>query len=115
MKILTIILGFICIVLSYSTTCAFDDRVTHPQLTDIAIKNSVLKNNYLSKNLGNEFSKDYESVINGRKVIEWLTKGSTDEDTPNCRAANHFHNPLLSWNERKRGQADRLLFQYLIF
>lgn len=54
----------------------------------------------MSQNLGTEFSKDYDSVIKGKKIIKWIMEGSTDEDSPMCRATNHFHNPLpMSFND----------------
>jgi hypothetical protein len=75
---------------------AYDDQVTHPALTELSVQQSVLKN-YLSQNLG--FSQDYDSVISGQKIIRWIMGGSTAEDHAMCRAANHFHNPLLPWGQ----------------
>ncbi|MDA8142265.1 MAG: hypothetical protein M0036_26765 [Desulfobacteraceae bacterium] len=33
------------------------------------------------------------TVVNGKRLFEWLTYGAKEEDNPACRASNHFHNP----------------------
>lgn len=86
----------ILIILNSNHVYSYDDVITHPALTDIAVSKSILQS-YLSKNLGTEFSNNYTSVIDGEQVIEILKRGSTEEDTPNCRAASHFLNPLKGW------------------
>lgn len=78
-------------------TSAFDNVTTHPKITEGAVKQSVLKR-FPYLHLSTAFSSNYDSLIRGRKIIDWLKQGSTDEDSPMCRASNHFHDPLLSWN-----------------
>ncbi len=92
--IFIVLIIFKCSLFSY----AYDDRITHPEITKNAVKSSKV-GNYLKQNLGNQFSSGTETIVNGIAVLDWLTKGSTDEDTPNCRASNHFHNPLLPWDQ----------------
>jgi len=94
----TIISLFVITVSFYSFAYAFDDKTTHPKITEKAAESSKL-GNYLIKNLGAEFSGGIETKVSGKLVIDWLAKGATDEDDPDCRASNHFHNPLLSWDQ----------------
>lgn len=37
------------------------------------------------------------SILSGNKIINLLRQGSTEEDSPICRASNHFHDPLKLW------------------
>jgi hypothetical protein len=94
-KILTALFLFVAL-LPYEAVLGYDDLTTHPDLTEIAVKNSILSNN-LSQKLGPEFAKNYESSINGKQVIEWIKDGSIAEDAEMCRRGNHFHDPLKSW------------------
>ncbi|MFA4829003.1 MAG: hypothetical protein WC855_13915, partial [Thermodesulfovibrionales bacterium] len=98
MKIKIIAVSLLFLILYHNGVNAYDDVNTHPLLTDTAVKKSVLKN-YLFQNIGEDFLKNYDTVINGRKILDWIKKGSTDEDSPMCRAANHFHDPLKTWND----------------
>lgn len=94
-------LAILFIVISwrfYQLSLGYDEARTHPDLTASAVKRSVLKN-YPSQNLG--LSKNYDSMINGKSIIERIMAGATDEDLPMCRASNHFHNPLLSWDQSR--------------
>lgn len=77
---------------------AYDDLVTHPALTENAVKKSIIvSESYLSNNLGDAFLKNENATIMGKKVYQLIKDGSTEEDTPNCRAASHFLNPLKGW------------------
>jgi len=90
---------------------AFDNEITHRILTGEAIENSKVKiNKYLEKNMNlpigvNTLLKGKLNLPNGAvKPVEWpikkwLMEGSFLEDVPNCRASNHFHNPLREWTE----------------
>jgi len=82
-----------------SLAFAYDNKKTHPSITKEAVGKSVESDLFLQEQLG--FVKGYrENFNNGhktRKIIEWLQDGSKEEDVPNCRAANHFHDPLKSW------------------
>ncbi len=100
------ILYCVVIILAGNTLSnAYDDRMTHPSLTQKTVSFSKLET-YLIRNFGEQYNKGSESFINGKKVIVWLTDGSTAEDhSPdiwNCRASTHFFNPLVAdW--RKAG------------
>ncbi|MSN27280.1 MAG: hypothetical protein GJV46_15620 [Geobacter sp.] len=79
---------------------AFNDKITHRQLTEKAIDNSEL-NTYI-KFVGYSSGKNKELEGKDRKgntqkytIGRWLQEGSEDEDSPTfCRASNHFHNPI---------------------
>ena len=98
-----------CILLLIRNGLAFNERITHPHITQNAIAVSNLPN-YLTSNLGIQEGIDRIVRFTGnnqngmaistqKKVYEWLMSGSTDEDNPMCRASNHFHNPLLPWSQ----------------
>jgi hypothetical protein len=75
---------------------AFNNEVTHPDLTDRAIRSSKLSD-YLKDTLN--FPKGAGTIIEDLTLEEWIERGSTLEDEPQCRASNHFHNPLEPWTE----------------
>ncbi|MCK9418016.1 MAG: hypothetical protein M0R70_01400 [Nitrospirae bacterium] len=94
--------GIICILLLIiyyaNSAIGFDNERTHRDLTAKAVDNfATNSNSYLKVILG--FTDGVSSVLNGNTILWWLTEGSFLEDTPNCRASNHFHNPLKPWNE----------------
>lgn len=80
---------------------SFDNKETHPNITDKSITNSNF-NDYLFQLL--RFSNGAKEIIGESKilfpakksVIEWLKSGSYEEDRPTCRASTHFHNPFLT-------------------
>ncbi len=82
----------------------YDEENTHPRMTESAIQSSKL-NNYLMQNLG--FSEGYNTpftkVLNSnsinKRILQWLSDGSKEEDAPLGRASNHFHNPLKPWDQ----------------
>ncbi|MBI5099604.1 MAG: hypothetical protein HZB30_10245, partial [Nitrospirae bacterium] len=97
-SIATITLIFILMAFNNQAT-AFDDGDTHPRITKNAVYVAMFEN-YLIQNLGlKEGLKTVFPYGGNKSVVEWLQKGSSDEDSPNCRASNHFHNPLLSWDQ----------------
>lgn len=75
---------------------AFDDQITHQDITRQAIENSDL-NTYIIGNLDSQGG--IETKLIGKSILNLLREGSKLEDTPVCRASNHFHNPLLSWEQ----------------
>jgi hypothetical protein len=79
---------------------AYDDKVTHPDITERALQVSQLEQ-YLINNLGfkDGFETKFPSVNPNDAIIDLISKGSTDEDTPMCRASNHFHDPTKSWDQ----------------
>lgn len=85
-----------CTLLFPAMIYAFDDKITHPDITDVAIYNSDIKT-YLLSYLG--FDKGTESKVKNGSISQWIRLGSELEDSPVCRASNHFHNPLLPWDE----------------
>jgi hypothetical protein len=89
---------FLSFMNSFRNVCAFEERNTHPKITEQAIQHSKI-GTFLIQNFGRDFQGGTESIIAGKSVMDWLTKGSTDEDHPLCRASNHFHNPRLPWNQ----------------
>jgi len=76
---------------------AFDNVRTHPEITKKAIENSYNLSSYLKKSLN--LPEESLPLVSFEKIImEWLMEGSYLEDEPNCRASNHFHNPIQSWD-----------------
>jgi len=83
---------------SYKNANAYDDQDTHPKITDSAIENSNI-NSYLINSLNYKDGIKTTFPSNSQTTIKiLLQKGSIAEDSPNCRASNHFHNPLKPWN-----------------
>ncbi len=86
----------------FKYVCAFEERHTHPKITEQAIQHSKI-GTFLIQYFGRDFQGGTESIMAGKSVMDWLTKGSTDEDSVVCRRANHFHNPLLPWEQSGMG------------
>lgn len=81
-----------------STCYGFDDEVTHRDITQKSIDISVMSGlNDSLKNIG--LANGTETIINSSPVWKWLKEGSKLEDSPTCRASNHFHNPLKPWDQ----------------
>jgi hypothetical protein len=99
---LFIAITLMCCISTVHYAYCFDDKKTHPELTKIAIKNSML-NSYLVNSLGlaggTEMKISPYLFPEDKSILEWLQKGSTDEDSPMCRASTHFHNPILTWDQ----------------
>jgi len=90
---------FLLIICVAKNTDAYDDEVTHPKITEQAINYSQIEQ-YIKNNLGFTGGLKTKFPSNSEKnIIYWLRKGSTAEDSPMCRASNHFHNPLLPWDQ----------------
>ncbi len=77
MRRIILIFGIISLVLTSQTVFAYDDKTTHPALTDEAVD---FYNLNFSQKLTNEEK-------------EWIIQGSILEDTP-PRWVNHFYDPL---------------------
>ncbi len=76
---------------------AYDDKDTHPRLTDRAARASNIEN-YLIQSLSWKDGFNTKLPSNSKdSIMDWLTKGSTDEDSPLCRSTNHFYDPLKDW------------------
>jgi hypothetical protein len=96
-----IALGLGLVLMIPGVSHGFDDKITHPQITRSAVRASIL-DSFLRNNLG--LSNGIQSQIRStsgttQNVGDWLDDGSTLEDSPPCRASNHFHNPLKPFTE----------------
>ena len=91
--------GIVLVICLSNNAFCFDDRLTHPDITEKAVSNSNL-GPYLKNNLELKDGIDTKFPSNSKDSVRILfKKGATDEDDPDCRASNHFHNPLLSWDQ----------------
>lgn len=91
-----LLLGIIVAILLLKIDCiAFDNKVTHISISKSAINKSSLDSYLVSLGLPSGIKTKY----NGIEISTFLQIGSDVEDEPNCRAANHFHNPLLPWDQ----------------
>ena len=90
----------ILLILTPSQASSWDDKRTHPALTEEAVKRATGFEGLLTYQLGFE---DADVILsNGqdsRPITEWLMEGSRLEDEPLCRAASHFHDPWKPWEE----------------
>lgn len=115
MKKIIVLIMFLSMLSNPCLVMSYDDKVTHPAVTEAAIKiSSLATGKYLSTNLGNIFSKDFDSDIDGLPVIKYFSMGSTEEDSPNCRAASHFLNPLRAWGEAGLSDTNETILGALI-
>ena len=100
------LISFIIFIL-FSNSDAYDNKTTHRDITKTAAL--PLQSNldtYLKRNLG--IPAGIDEKIRGKKIIDWFADGSEYEDDdnadsfsllPQCRAVNHFHDPLKSWDQ----------------
>ncbi|MEW6108583.1 MAG: hypothetical protein AB1632_05335 [Nitrospirota bacterium] len=95
----------------YKDILAWDDGVTHKDLSEFAAEDSILsenKGNYL-KNLGFDKGLMQELKWGEKKLFvkKWLAGGAKLEDASDplfpaygtTRSYNHFHNPLKPWEQ----------------
>lgn len=83
---------------------AWNEERTHPDISEIAARNTILNSNYL-KNFG--LAKGLDEILNDQKVFVWIRKGASLEDQSSplfpligtTRSLNHFHNPLKPFSE----------------
>ncbi len=91
--------AFGALVAGATVSDAFDDVDTHPRITGVSVGQSSLDatlKSELGLTQGVEIKlRSADGVL--RAAVDWLTVGSTLEDSPTCRASNHFHNPLMSF------------------
>ena len=103
MKISAFLIALLLIMLLPCTLFGYDNKVTHPDITKKAISDFSNLNIYLKTSLG--FAKGLDTYLSSSSInsnltiLKLIAQGSNEEDVPNCRAANHFHNPLLPWDE----------------
>jgi hypothetical protein len=103
MKKRAFLIACLYIVLQPYALFGYDDQITHPAITRKAASSDVSSlNEYLKASLGFSNGLDAHLPSNStdpnRTILKLLTQGSTDEDSPACRASNHFHDPLKSWD-----------------
>lgn len=87
------------LLLHMSNADAYDDKITHRDITDKSARNSNLEN-YLIQNLGFKDGLNTKFPSNSEtSVIYWLSKGSIAEDSPMCRASmrNQGQRPFKGW------------------
>lgn len=86
-----------------SVGLTFDAKIAHNELSSLAASNSQV-GIYIRSQLGIQ---DIDTLLKSeikkqpteKTIVNWLREGAKLEDDPSCRAASHFHNPLLPWNE----------------
>ncbi len=85
-----ILVVIMCLVLMNYDALAYDEKFTHPYITDAAIGRSIL-NDYLKSYLGvtNGIRQEYDGI----SISDLIKTGSTNEDL-SSRPRNHFWNPL---------------------
>ena len=99
---------YILLTFSVSVAFAFNDEITHPEISEKALLNSnTIERKYFSKHLS--LKNEEDTLIKGEKIIEWLQYGAKMEDAPPCRASNHFHNPYLDWTDSGLSDTLRLV------
>jgi len=103
-----IIVFFVTIFIA-SNAYSFDNEITHRDITQKAVENSNL-NDYLITNL--ELKSGVETTVIGRSILRWLREGSYLEDSPLCRASNHFHNPLKPWDQSYMSDEPWFIYTY---
>jgi len=101
MKQFIILVVVICCLILNQYVLAYDEKISHPQLTDAAIGISEL-DTYLKSYIG--LTKGIGTITNGVQIKELIKTGSRNEDSPLMRAENHFWNPY-----RDEGLDDSLL------
>jgi len=74
---------------------AYDTDNVHPLINENALKQSNV-DQYLKSYLG--FNEGIKEFFKSKTVLEWIRDGGKQEDSPDYRSNNHFHDPLKSWN-----------------
>jgi len=86
-------------VFFYNFVFAYDEKIGHPRIIEKAAKRLDFER-YLITNLGFiDGLKTRFLKVSKNNILEWLQEGSRLEDSPWCRATNHFHNPLKPWDQ----------------
>ena len=109
MKIKLSILLILATLVMFSEVYAWGEKKTHPELTKLAINNSILNDKEFMSNLG--FKKGLSELLRYDRLItieKLIQDGSALEDMEggvmkflslNERYMNHFHNPIKEWEE----------------
>jgi len=96
MKKILFLVTFI-LLLFVTNSDGFDNEITHREIVKRAIEESKKINTFLISNLN--LLDGVETKIKGNGILWHIQEGSFLEDEPECRASNHFHNPLQNWDE----------------
>jgi len=100
MKYLSVVIAFI-ILLSVNSKChSYDDEKVHPRINVSAANQSLLVTKNILQNIGltNGLKTELSNSSGVFSVENWIARGGTDEDAPDRRAINHFHDPLQPWS-----------------
>ena len=73
---------------------AYDNEYTHKYINEMATEKSQIEN-YLKTSLG--INKGIYEEINGQYIWQWIRDGGFEEDEPELRCVQHFHNPIEAW------------------
>jgi hypothetical protein len=73
------------------------DVQTHRLIAQRATAPSVSSIDRVLQRMG--FTDGIRENVNGRLIIQRIGDGAISEDQPSIRVLNHFHNPLLPWEE----------------
>lgn len=99
-KILQIIFSIYLLLFSITDVYSLE-KSTHEALNERATNVSIV-NSYMINQLG--FSEGLKTTFNNKWAIRWIMDGGKKEDEPfYTRSFNHFHNPLLSWDQAGYG------------
>ena len=96
MSKIMVLLKIVAFMALASYAHGYDNEITHKDITKRSVPFSKF-DYYLKQNLG--ASNGFQEIVRGKQVIDWLKEVSYEKVFPNCRASNHFHNPLLPWNQ----------------
>ncbi|MBI5550297.1 MAG: hypothetical protein HY911_02230 [Desulfobacterales bacterium] len=86
----TICVLFVILYIGCNYAYSWNDDTTHPHITEEAIKYSSF-DTYLKRILF--LRTGVMTTFGGKDLLKWVLDGAREEDTPLCRAGNHFHNP----------------------
>jgi hypothetical protein len=93
-----VIIAIVFSVFITNVAFAWNDKVTHPDLTEAAVM--LIRDNwfdpYLQNNFG--FKKNVQELLPYKNeqmtILDILKEGSKEEDRPLSRSFNHFHEPI---------------------
>lgn len=95
------LLLIITILIQMSSVGFSLEKPTHSAINDKivqSVSNGFSFDSFLKNNLG--FADGKISYLNGKRAFEWIAEGGITEDEPMyTRSRNHFHNPLLPWDQ----------------
>src|SRR3972149_4096072 len=75
---------------------AYDNKMVHKKINKSAINQSK---DFLHSLNNYGFNNGIEDVVDGKKIWRWFEDGGKEEDTPDTRSFNHFHDPTKSWDQ----------------